>query len=113
MTCLPAASAASASGRWRWFGRADVDDVDVVGLHELLGAGERALDAQLGRGLLGAGGRGGRDADDVGAGEARGADMDGADEAGAGDGDAKRVRSMAADRMELLHVCQAKDLCRT
>ena len=45
---------------------------------------------ELGRRLLGARRRGGRDADDVGAGEARGAGVDGADEAGAGDGDSKR-----------------------
>ena len=70
-------------------GRADVDDVDVVGAHELLGRGERAPDAELGGGLLGAGGRGGGDADDVGAREARGADVDGADEAGAGDRDSE------------------------
>jgi hypothetical protein len=69
---------------------ADVDDVDALGADELLRRVVGAFDAQARRRLLRALGRGGRDADDLGPGQARRARVDGADEAGrAGDGDAQ------------------------
>ena len=48
-------------------GRADVDDVDLVGRDELGGVVEAALGAEAGDGALGALGRGRHDTDDAGA----------------------------------------------
>jgi hypothetical protein len=64
---------------------ADVDDVDVVGDDQRLGAVEATLGAQLAGGGGGAVRSGGRDTDDAGAGEPGGAGVDAADEPGADD----------------------------
>ena len=72
--------------------RADVHDVEVGVLHELLGGRGRAIGAEGACGRLGALGRGRRDRHDARAGQAGGAGMDGADEAGPGDSDSKLLR---------------------
>ena len=73
-------------------GRADVDDVELRVLDQLLGGGGRAIRLEREGCRLGALGRGGGDRDDAGAGEAGGAGVDGADEAGPGDSDSKLLR---------------------
>ena len=70
-------------------GRADVHDVELRVLHQLLGGCRGALGAEGHRGGLGALGRGRGDRHDAGAGEAGGAGVDAADEAGSGDSDSK------------------------
>jgi hypothetical protein len=79
-------------------GRAQVDDVDAVGAHELVGGGKRTLGAEALRSVLRPLGARGRDADQLGPRQARGARVDGADEAGgAGDRDAQPVAGRAQD----------------
>ena len=88
-------------------GGADVHHVDVGALDQRLRGLEGALGAERPCGLLGAGRRGGGDADDARPGQACGAGVDGADEAGAGDRDSEWCGHVA-DRMRTLIVCQAE-----
>ena len=108
-TCLPAASAASASGSVQVVGRADVHDVDVGGSRPAPRELSKARSAPSARAAsCGAGRRGGGDADDARAGEAGGAGVDGADEAGAGDGDSEGRRHCGGNVSRTLIVCQAE-----
>ena len=116
-TCLPAASAAQRQRLVQVVRRADVHDVDVVGLDGVLGRVEGPLGAELGGGrCAGIGGRR-RDADQAGAGQPGRPGVDPADEAGAGHGDTQAARharvdggrAFGGDRVPLLHGCDLDD----
>ncbi len=124
-TCLPASSAASASGRWRWFGVQTWTTSMRLGGDQLLGASAKPRSARssvaaASRAL----GRGGGDAGDPAPGEPRGARVDAADEAGADDAGAQLrsrsrsvtlassaaepLSSIAANLSHFCCACQAK-----
>ena len=110
-TCLPGLEGGLGQRAVQVVGGADVDDVDVGGRRQLLGA-EAALRAQPRHGLVGGVGRRRRHPHQAGAGPPQGAGVDLADEPGADHADAVRVRSGATRCGSPHGLHQATIFCR-